>query len=103
AAGDDIEAQNIAWSVPVSAVVPSLLLSDVELQRAETKPEKRPILSAPLPEPKKAASPAPAPALIPAVPYIQVQRYLVRGYKGPLTRLVMRGLSAMRTHGENDD
>lgn len=47
AAGDDAEAQDLIYGAPVSVVVPSLLLSEVELQRAETRPEKLPILPAP--------------------------------------------------------
>lgn len=104
AAGDDLQAQNIAWNVPVSAVVPSLLLSDAELQRAETKPEKPPILPPPGAEPaKRAFSPSAPPPTIPLVPYVQVERFLVKGYKGPLTQLVMRGLDGLRGHGQDDD
>ena len=104
AAGDDLKAQNIAWNVPVSAVVPSLLLSDAELQRAETKPEKPPILPAPGAEPvKRAFRPAAPPPTIPLVPYVQVERFLVKGYKGPLNQLVMRGLDGLRGHGQDDD
>ena len=47
-AGDDVRPQNfLVGGVPMSAVVPSLLLKDVELQRAETKPERPPILQPP--------------------------------------------------------
>lgn len=48
-AGDDARPVSMMMGVPVSATVPSLLLSDAELQRAETKPEKSPILPPPLP------------------------------------------------------
>jgi hypothetical protein len=98
-AGDDVEAQNMDWNVPVSVVVPSLLLSDAELQRAETKPEKHPILP---PPPVAQDGPMRAP-MIPVVPYIGVNRYLVHGFKGPLPRYVMSGLLGSRAHSENDD
>lgn len=98
-AGDDVQAQNMDWNVPVSVVVPSLLLADGELQRAETKPEKHPILPPP-PVAERGVMKAP---MIPIVPYIQVQRYFVHGFKGPLPRLVMGGLLVSRVHSENDD
>jgi predicted Zn-dependent protease len=46
-AGDDSRAHDMTAGVPVSVTTPSLLLYDVELQRAETKPEKSPILPPP--------------------------------------------------------
>lgn len=46
-AGKDLTVVNSAAPLPVSVVAPSLLLSEVEVQRAETKPEKAPILAPP--------------------------------------------------------
>lgn len=98
-AGDDAAAQNIAWSVPVSVVTPSLLLADAELQRAETKPEKRPLLPPP-PAPVLERKPVPTFAV---TPYIEVIVYRVPGLRGPLAPFAMAGLIAMRSHGEGDD
>ncbi|HVE13023.1 MAG TPA: metallopeptidase TldD-related protein [Elusimicrobiota bacterium] len=52
AAGDDAEAVNAvveqeSGRIPVATVAPSLLLSEVELQRSESKPQKQPILPPP--------------------------------------------------------
>lgn len=84
AAGADPQARDLVYGAPMSVVVPSLLLSEVELQRAETRPEKRPILPAPGLAEKKAA---PAPRnmerrpipFVPVVPHAQGVRYVVRG------------------------
>lgn len=46
-AGSDPRPHDMSAGVPVSVTTPSLLLHDVELQRAETKPEKSPILPPP--------------------------------------------------------
>lgn len=46
-AGSDLRPHDMTSGVPVSVTTPSLLLYDVELQRAETKPEKSPILPPP--------------------------------------------------------
>lgn len=47
-AGQDSRARNfLASGVPVSVVVPSLLVAEAELQRSESKPEKSPILPPP--------------------------------------------------------
>ncbi|MBI5882872.1 MAG: hypothetical protein HZB91_07205 [Elusimicrobia bacterium] len=47
AAGDRSEVTDLVAGVPVSVVAPSLLVSGVELQRSEAKPEKAPILPPP--------------------------------------------------------
>lgn len=47
--GDKPEVANAAAEEPVSVIVPSLLVSEVELQRATTKPEKSPLLPPPSP------------------------------------------------------
>lgn len=47
AAGADSAANDFQGGTPISVIAPSLLLSDVELQRSETKPEKPPILAPP--------------------------------------------------------
>lgn len=52
-AGDDTRSHDmLAAALPVTVTTPSLLLRDVELQRAETKPEKAPILPPPAPSPE---------------------------------------------------
>ncbi len=51
-AGDDAQAHSFASPLPVSVVAPSLLLADAELQRAEARPEKPPILAPPRPGPE---------------------------------------------------
>ncbi|MFA6317927.1 MAG: metallopeptidase TldD-related protein [Elusimicrobiota bacterium] len=47
AAGDRPEVTDLVSGVPVSVIAPSLLVSGVELQRSEAKPEKGPILPPP--------------------------------------------------------
>ena len=47
--GDAPEVANAAVDEPVSVIVPSLLVREVELQRAQTKPEKQPLLPPPTP------------------------------------------------------
>ncbi|MBI5624977.1 MAG: hypothetical protein HY924_14470 [Elusimicrobia bacterium] len=47
AAGERQEVTDLVAGVPVSVVAPSLLVSGVELQRSEAKPEKAPILPPP--------------------------------------------------------
>ncbi|OGS41799.1 MAG: hypothetical protein A2506_13375 [Elusimicrobia bacterium RIFOXYD12_FULL_66_9] len=46
-AGDDAEVNEVYQGSAMAVVTPSLLLSDAELQRSETKPEKAPILQPP--------------------------------------------------------
>jgi hypothetical protein len=47
-AGKDMTTQNLLWDdLPVSVAVPSLLLSEAELQRSENAPKKPPILPPP--------------------------------------------------------
>lgn len=79
AAGDDAQARNLIYGVPMSVVTPSLLLTEVELQRSESKPEKPPILPPP-PAPGADGEPARvSPPFIPRVPYVQAVRYVIRG------------------------
>lgn len=101
AAGEDRSAANIVYGLPVSVIVPSLLLSDAELQRAETKPEKHPVLAAPgAPEPRARNPRIP---IVPKVPHVAVMRYAIRGRSEPVTPFVMVGLKEMRQHGEGSD
>ncbi|MDE2144004.1 MAG: hypothetical protein KGJ84_16465, partial [Elusimicrobia bacterium] len=56
AAGDDAVPDEANFTAPASIIAPSLLLSEAELQRSETKPEKSPLLPPPqpfMPEPEK--------------------------------------------------
>jgi TldD protein len=104
AAGSDVKAKNAVFGVPVSMVVPSVVLSDAELQRAETRPEKLPILPPPAPSMPLARPASPRIPFVPDVPYIQVQRYVLRGYNKPVvTPFVMEGLQGLRQHGEGAD
>lgn len=100
-AGDDVQVHNASFAGgPVSIVTPSLLFQDVELQRAETKPERPPVLPPPsvdlsdvpgsLPE-RLIRVPTAAPG-----PYILARRYLLRGRKAPVAAFVMEGLLEMR-------
>lgn len=103
-AGDDVQVHNLVYATPISVVVPSLLLSDVELQRAETKPEKMPVLPPPpvdLSDVPGATSPR-VPTF-PLVPHIQVNRYVIKGKKGAVPPFAMEGLLAMRQSLAGDD
>lgn len=79
AVGDDAEASDANVSAPASVVAPSLLLSEAELQRSESKPEKSPILPPPqpfLPEAPRSSETARA---FPTTGFLQVNRYLLTG------------------------
>ncbi len=99
AAGNDASAQDMVYGAPVSVVVPSLLLSEGELQRSESRPENAPILPPPVPEP---AHQGRVPT-IPVVPHVQVQRYIVRGAAQTLPRFVAEGVIDSREHLEGQD
>jgi len=98
AAGDDVTAQNLVYGAPVSMVVPSVLLSEGELQRAEGRPENAPIL----PPPHAQASRGHVPT-IPVVPHVQVQRYVVHDAAELPPRFVAEGVVASREHLEGKD
>lgn len=103
AAGGDVQARDTVYGAPVSVVVPSLLLSEAELQRAESRPEKPPILPAP---PVTAAAPNTKPRGIPFVPrapVVQVVRYVIRGADRLLPRFVAAGVVDSRQHLEGVD
>ncbi len=101
AAGSDLDVRSMVYGVPMSVVVPSLLLTEVELQRSETKPEKLPILA----PPPSAAEPAQrrSPPFVPQVPFVQVVRYRIHGAAPAVTSFRMDGLAALRQHAEGDD
>ncbi len=99
-AGDDPQAHHFMAGVPVSVVVPSLLLGDAELQRAETKPENPPVL--PPPPAERARGPRVVPPL-PRSPQIQVQRYTLLSRAEPFPSYVMEGLLALRQRREGAD
>jgi predicted Zn-dependent protease len=111
AAGRDVEASDTVYGAPVSVVVPSLLLSDGELQRSEARPEKPPIL--PPPNEAAAAPPAPGPGRkasssrrIPTIPnlaHTQVRRYIIRGAGRMYPKFVMQDVADSRQHLEGDD
>jgi hypothetical protein len=98
AAGDDADATDVGLTAPASVVAPSLLLAEAELQRSETKPEKSPILPAPVapaPEAEHRAKGAP----IAKGDFIQVDRYLLSGREEGLDALDAAGVAAWRqTH-----
>lgn len=85
--GTDAEINEINPGSPAAVVAPSLLLSDAELQRSETKPEKAPIL----PPPPFERGPATM-----YVPYVQVVRYFIRGRAAPLEGLAVEGVESWR-------
>lgn len=100
AAGDDPQAKNYGGAVPVSVVAPSLLLADLELQRAETKPEKEPILPPPA---ASASDERKSPPIVPRLPHVQVNRYRLRGLSRAVPAFVMDGLLELRQHQEGAD
>ena len=112
AAGRDVQASDIIYGAPISVVVPSLLLSDGELQRSEARPEKPPILpppneaasAPPAPEPaRKASSPSRRIPIIPNIPHTQVRRYVIRGAARMHPKFVMQDVADSRQHLEGDD
>jgi hypothetical protein len=100
AAGNDVSANvNDSNVFPMASIItPSLLLSEAELQRSVTKPEKAPILKAPeayLPQ----SSPDQKPRRIPFVPkgaYIQVNRYWLAGFSDLISDFEGEGVSQWR-------
>ena len=79
AVGSNQRVENsVADGVPVSAVAPSLLLSDVETQRSDESPQKGPVLPPP-PAPQSAFSRPPA--IVPTIPqtsHVEVVRYAIK-------------------------
>jgi predicted Zn-dependent protease len=102
AAGDDAEATDLSYGAPISVVTPSLLLADGELQRAESRPEKPPVLPAP-----DAAQASPRGRrivpTIPVVPHTQVLRYVVRGAARLMPKFVIHNVVDSRQHLEGED
>ena len=98
AAGDDPDDSEVGFTVPASVVAPSLLLSEAELQRSETKPEKSPILAAPQPfRPEGEHLPKNAPkAAGKKDALIQVNRYLLSGRAELLPAFDADGVLAWR-------
>ncbi|MFI5360605.1 MAG: metallopeptidase TldD-related protein [Elusimicrobiota bacterium] len=92
AAGDDEDAADVGLFAPSSVIAPSLLLSDAELQRSETKPEKAPILPAPqpfAPEPERRPGAA-------AGTFVEVNRYLLAGRTALVEALDAPGIFSWR-------
>lgn len=98
AAGDDLDDSEVNMGAPATVIAPSLLLSDGELQRSETKPEKAPILPPPqpfAPEPEA----RPASRRVPTVPkgaQVQVNRYLLAGRAELLAEFEVEGVADWR-------
>jgi hypothetical protein len=104
AAGNDSAAANILVGAPVSVVTPSLLFSDGELQRSESRPEKPPIL--PAPDLAAKTAPAKTPRIVPTIPqapHVQVQRYVIRGAGTMYPKFVIQDVVDSRQHMEGDD
>jgi hypothetical protein len=96
AAGDDAEVADINVLAPASVIAPSLLLSEAELQRSETKPEKAPILPPPqafAPEAEHRASSAALPS---KGAFIQVNRYVLAKRSEPIDEFDVPGVLAWR-------
>jgi TldD protein len=93
AAGDDPGVSDTDASAPASIVTPSLLLTEAELQRSETKPERSPILPPPQrPAPEAGAAPtAKAPAA-----FVEVDRYRLALRSEKLDALDVAGVIAWR-------
>lgn len=92
AAGDDPQASDLDAGVPASVVTPSLLLSDAELQRSETKPERAPIL----PPPQRPTPIEETAATGAAAALIEVDRFRLSGRETLLDGLAVPGLLAWR-------
>jgi hypothetical protein len=95
AAGDDADASDVYLVAPTSVIAPSLLLAEAELQRSETKPEKAPILPPPqpfVPEPERRGPQE----SMPKGAFIQVDRYLLTGWKESVETLNAPGVFAWR-------
>lgn len=98
-AGDDLDDSEINASAPATVVAPSLLLSEAELQRSETKPEKAPILPPPrpfTPEPESRASRPDGVRIEPKGAWAQVNRYLLAGREETLENFEAPGVRAWR-------
>ncbi len=98
AAGDDLDDSEVNAGAPSTVIAPSLLLSEAELQRSETKPEKSPILPAPqpfTPEPERKPAARRA-AVIAKGAQIQVDRYLLAGRQELLDAFDVAGVEAWR-------
>ena len=97
AAGDDADAADINVTAPASVIAPSLLLSEAELQRSETKPEKAPILPPPQPlTPDAERRAAPAGSFAPKGAFIQVNRYLLTKRSELIEEFDAPGVAAWR-------
>jgi hypothetical protein len=99
AAGDDAEASEASLTAPASVVAPSLLLTEAELQRSETKPEKAPILPPPQPFAPEAEGRLEKPRRAPILPkgaFIQINRYLLSGRAEPIAEFDVEGVAAWR-------
>lgn len=98
AVGDDPDVSDLDVAAPASVVAPSLLLSDVELQRSQTKPENAPVLpppAAPAP-PRAGARPSRRVPFVPRVAYVEVDRYVLAGRREPLKDLDVPGVREWR-------
>ncbi len=98
AAGDDLDDSEVDAGAPATVIAPSLLLSEAELQRSETKPEKAPILPPPQPfspEPARTSATRRVP-FIPKGAQIQVDRYLISGRAELLESFDVPGVYAWR-------
>lgn len=93
AAGDDPQVSDLDAGAPASVVTPSLLLSEVELQRSETKPERAPILP---PPPRPTPMPGPAPSRRVRATVVEVDRYSLSHRDAPLESLDVDGVLAWR-------
>jgi len=93
AAGDDPEIADTDAVAPSSIVSPSLLLTEAELQRSETKPEKAPVLPPP-PRDVPEAGAVPARAEEPAL--VEVDRYRLAARFDAIAALDAEGLLAWR-------
>lgn len=91
AAGDDADVSDVYLVAPTSVIAPSLLLSEAELQRSETKPEKSPILPPPQPfTPEGDHRGSPLKALI------EVDRYLLSDHAETVESLDVPGVAEWR-------
>ncbi len=93
AAGDDPDVSDTDASAPASIVTPSLLLSEAELQRSETKPERSPILPPPQ---RPTPEPGAAPKTKTVAAFLEVDRYRLTLRAENLDALDVPGVVAWR-------
>ncbi|MBI5630319.1 MAG: hypothetical protein HY921_05495 [Elusimicrobia bacterium] len=100
AAGGDARAENVSLNVPLSVISPSLLLADAEAQRSSARPETAPVLSPPPGDSRERGRRIPT---IPRVPHVQVERYILKGWRREPPPLPFKEVAAVRALKQGPD